>query len=337
MWKMVQCAVQGRSHSKTDTPCQDKTFALIKNGVNVIALADGAGSAKLSHFGAERITHFICSDFSENFDGYFVSEDGAFVKKILVSKMAAELEALSKELGCAVKELASTLLLAAVKENRFILSHIGDGVIGYLKDNDLKIASQPENGEFTNTTVFTTSEDILATMKLIKGNVGDIQGFVLMSDGTEASLYNKREKKLADVLKKIMGLCSVILPEKIEEQLLSSFESVLKQATTDDCSIVLMVNDKGAFPGYKNLSDGERSKLLGVSGSVSRKRLRRYDDILNTLEGGRTLKNTSKIIHLRPKFTKKHLDKLLQLNFIEKKGTRYHTILIMDGCPSQKP
>ena len=330
MWKMVQCAVQGRSHIKTNIPCQDKTFTLVKNGVNVIALADGAGSANLSHFGAERITHFICDDFSENFDSYFATEDGASVKKELVSKIVVELYDLSKELNCGLKELASTLLFVAVKENQFILSHIGDGVIGYLKDDGLKIASQPENGEFTNTTVFTTSKDVLATMKLIKGNIGDIQGFVLMSDGTEVSLYNKREKKLADVLKRIMSLCLVILPEKIEEQLLSSFESVIKQATTDDCSIVLMVNDKDSFPGYKNLNDIEKNKLLDFHISVSKKHLRRYDEILKGLECEQTLKDISKTIHLKPKFTKKHFDKLLQLNLIEKKGARYHTIVIMD-------
>ena len=42
MWKIVQCAVQGRSHIKADIPCQDKTFALVKNEVYVMALADGA-------------------------------------------------------------------------------------------------------------------------------------------------------------------------------------------------------------------------------------------------------------------------------------------------------
>lgn len=330
MWKMIQCAVQGRSHIKANIPCQDKTFTLVKNGVNVIALADGAGSANFSHFGAERITRFICDDFSENFDSYFAAEDGASVKKELVSKIVIELDDLSKELNCGLKELASTLLFVAVKENQFILSHIGDGVIGYLKDDDLKIASQPENGEFTNTTIFTTSKDVLETMKLIKGNSGDIQGFVLMSDGTEVSLYNKREKKLADVLKRIMSLCLVILPEKIEEQLLSSFEYVIKQATTDDCSIVLMVNDKDSFPGYKNLNDIEKNKLLDFHVSISKKRLRRYDEILKGLECEQTLKDISKIIHLKPKFTKKHLDKLLQLNLIEKKGARYHTIVIMD-------
>ena len=52
MWNSVQCAVQGRGHFKTDMPCQDKTNYLCKNETSVIALADGAGSATMSHFGA---------------------------------------------------------------------------------------------------------------------------------------------------------------------------------------------------------------------------------------------------------------------------------------------
>lgn len=331
MWKIVQCAVQGRSHVKTEVPCQDKTFSLVKNGVSVIALADGAGSAKLSHFGAERITKFICCDFAENFDDYFLADDGASVKKELISKVVVEINSLSKELNCEIKELASTLMFVAVKNDQFIISHIGDGVVGYLKNDELKIASQPENGEFTNTTVFTISKDALTTMKLIKGNIGSIRGFVLMSDGTETSLYNKRDKRLADVLKKIMNLSVVIPVAKMEEQLINSFESTIKRATTDDCSIALMVNDNDRFLGYSNLDKGEKAKLLDFSISVvPQKRLKRYDDILNGLEGEKTLKDISRIIHLKPKYTKRHLDRLLQLNLIEKNGSKYRTIVIMN-------
>ena len=60
MWNSVECAVQGRGHIKSDIPCQDKTFHVHENGVDVIALADGAGSARLSHYGAEFVTKQIC-------------------------------------------------------------------------------------------------------------------------------------------------------------------------------------------------------------------------------------------------------------------------------------
>lgn len=336
MWKIVQCAVQGRSHIKTGIPCQDKTFSIIKKGVSVIALADGAGSAKLSHFGAERITKFICDDFAKNFDDYFVEEDGVSIKRELISKILVELGNLSKELECELKELASTMMFVAVKDDQFIISHIGDGVVGYLKDDELKIASQPENGEYANTTVFTTSKDALNTMKLLKGNLGNIQGFVLMSDGTEASLYNKREKRLADILKKIMNLCMVVPQEKIEQQLINSFESTIKKATTDDCSIALMINDIDSFPGYTKLREDEKAKLLGFDiGTIPKKRLKRYDDILGGLVSERTLKDISGVIHLKPKYTRRYLNRLLHLNLIEIKGAKYQTIVIMDLKPAR--
>lgn len=333
MWKTLQCAVQGRSHIKTEIPCQDKTFTSIENGVSVIALADGAGSANLSHFGAERITQFICKDLTENFDAYFNMEDGVSVKKEIMLKINIELNYLSKDLQCELKDLASTLMFVAVKDEQFIISHIGDGVVGYLKDDKLRVASQPENGEFTNTTVFTTSKDALTTMKLIKGNIGDIQGFVLMSDGTEVSLYSKREKKLADVLKKIMNLSLIIPVRKIEEQLIHSFEATIKNATTDDCSIAFMVKDNGNFRGYFNLNVNEKIKLLNFNTSnVTKKSLRRYDNILKGLESERTLKEISRIIHLKPKYMKRYLDKLIKANLIEKNGFKYRTIVIMNDC-----
>ena len=103
-------------------------------------------------------------------------------------------------MNCTVKDLASTLLFVAVKDDKFILGHLGDGVIGYLKNNCLKTASLPNNGEFSNETYFSTSKDASSHMKLAKGSVRDIDGFVLMSDGTADSFYNKKEKKLCDIL-----------------------------------------------------------------------------------------------------------------------------------------
>lgn len=90
-------------------------------------------------------------------------------------------------------------------------------------------------------------------MRLMKGNLKQINGFILMSDGTETSLYNKKENKLADVLGKIMHMMSFIPTNKIEAQLTDSLYSVIRNATTDDCSISIMVNCEDKFQGYLSL------------------------------------------------------------------------------------
>lgn len=329
MWNVIQCAIQGRGHIKSNTPCQDKTYSIIIGNVRVIALADGAGSERLSQYGAETVTKFICSELSEKFDIYFADKDGAAVKQKLIKGLLKSLNETAKQLDCEMKELASTLLFVAVKNEQFIIAHIGDGVIGYLKENELKIASQPENGEFANTTVFTTSKDAIMTMKLIKGSLGEIQGFVLMSDGTEASLYNKKERKLADVLKKIMQMSTIVPADKIEEQLKQSFENVIINATTDDCSIAMLVKTDAAFKGYLRLNNEQKCKLLGIGSGTPKKIIRRYDDILICLKDKQSVSQIARMIHLKPKYTKKYVNKLCMLNFIEKDGSCYRTIVVM--------
>lgn len=329
MWNVIQCAAQGRSHIKSGLPCQDKTYSAVDNDTQVIALADGAGSAKLSHYGAETVTKFICLELTEKFDTYFSDNDGASVKQQLIEGMLKSLSKTANQLECEIIELASTLLFVAIKNNQFIIAHIGDGVVGYLKNDEMKIASQPENGEFVNTTVFTTSKDAIKTMKLIKGPLGEIQGFVLMSDGTETSLYSKKERKLADVLKKIMQMSTIISVDKVQEQLEQSFENVIVNATTDDCSIAILVKRNDDFKGYLQLDKRQKQKLLGLKSSTSKKTIRRYDDILLYLQNNQSISQIARRIHLKQKYTKKYIDKLCMLNFIEKNGSRYHTIILL--------
>ena len=76
MWRFFQCAVAGRGHERRGIPCQDKTYRFQYNGVNTVALADGAGSAKLSHLGASRISEFTCKEMAEHFDCYYANENG---------------------------------------------------------------------------------------------------------------------------------------------------------------------------------------------------------------------------------------------------------------------
>ena len=330
MWKVIQCAVQGKSHIKDSIPCQDKTFCYTDDNITVTALADGAGSASLSHFGADQITRFICNDFVECFDLYFNDENGITVKQIIDSKIKQQISEMSVDLDCKTSDLSSTLLVAAVKNNKFILLHIGDGVIGYSKNSQIRVATKPENGEFANTTVFTTSSESIATMKLIKGYLNSIDGFILMSDGTEASLYNKKENCLSEALGRLLKMLNYIPAEKMESQLTESFNSVIKDATIDDCSIVMMAFCQ-EFEGYLSLYEKDKYKLMEINQQlhVSKKTFNRLDTILNALIQPCSLKKIARLIHLRPKYAKKYLSRLMFLNYIEKKGCLYHTILIM--------
>lgn len=326
MWKTIQAAAQGRGHIQTQTPCQDKTFALWENGVQVIALADGAGSAPLSHLGAACVTQYICRDFAEHFDQYFQDNDGVGVKTHLLSCILDALSVLAEEQACALKDLASTLLFVAMKDGQYILGHLGDGVIGYLKENALLVASMPENGEFSNTTVFTTSANALASMKMMRGHLGEIGGFVLMSDGTAESLYHKRDHALAKAVKRLFRLCLLHPTEQMEEWLENTLVNTICQATADDCSLILSIRDD--LP-IQLLQDAEKADLLQLNPdlSKSKKQLQRDQVLLTFLQRERRLTEISRRVHMKPRYLHKHLQRLIDLHFIEKTETGYRALV----------
>jgi len=275
IWNTLQSRVQGRSHIANGTPCQDATHIIADGDFCALALSDGAGSAKLSHFGSRAISAKICEILRENFDDYFACDDALKVKQDILVKCLATLNDLAASHACEIKELACTLLAVAAKGGNFIIAHIGDGVIGYLKDGELKVASDPENGEFANTTIFVTSKNALPTMKLIKGALGDIRAFFAMSDGTAAGLYAKRERKFGKAILRHIYL-SAFDAALAQSSLDALIASQVRAKTTDDCSLAIM-SLGAAFGGYFALSAAERKWLIGCR---STRRLGVYDAIL---------------------------------------------------------
>ena len=130
MWRLYECSSQGRAHIKENIPCQDKTCTIERNGVYVISLADGAGSALMSHFGAEAVTNIISIELADNFESYWAESDVKIARMSIYLRFLNCLRNKASDLHCEVNDLASTLLAVAVNGNRFIIIHLGDGVVG---------------------------------------------------------------------------------------------------------------------------------------------------------------------------------------------------------------
>lgn len=328
MWKSVCCEVQGTGHKRMQIPCQDKTFELVHNGVHVIALSDGAGSASLSHFGAERVVRTASAFLAEHFRDCLECEDGRKVKQEIMEELRRDLVKEASTHGCAVHDLASTLLLAAVCEDKFILAHIGDGVIGYLDGGNLKVASAPDNGEFSNETTFVTSNEAAASMRLFKGELKEKSAFVLMSDGTEQSLYHKPSKTLAGIVVKLMHRTCLISGEAMKRQLEDAFTSVISQNTQDDCSIAILARPSKVLRAIDALEFEERRDLYQIPDfdRHTKKRVSRHDALIAFLENPRSLRQIAAEIRLKPKYAKRHLDRLLLLGLIQKNRDLYWKI-----------
>ena len=329
MWRAIGGTAQGNSHIKTGTPCQDKIFTLNRNEDIVVALADGAGSARLSHFGAECTTKVICDYLNSNFDRLFTEEDGIAVKRELLDAILSELDIRCEELECERKDLASTILAIAIINEKFILVHLGDGVIGYLVGKELKVASTPENGEFVNETVFTTSSNALSSIQIKKGEIKNIIGFILMSDGPEVSLYNKRDKQLINGIKNVMLSCSLLPFEEAQRNIQNNIDSVLKNRTADDCSLQIVVNKERVIEQL--LSEDEFfKKVCGISPrNTSPKRLAFYLDLISYLADGKDTNQITKHFHIDKKVLKKRLRSLEHYGIVQSNNGKYYSTITL--------
>lgn len=170
------------------------------------------------------------------------SGDGARVKAEIVQRLLTRLDRTAVRHACARTDLAATFLAVAVDATSFIAVHVGDGVIGYVKHGELKVVSGPDNDEFANTTTFVSSESTAASMRLLRGSLEGVSGFVLMSDGAADSLFNHQTSRLAPACAKMIALTARApharaKDPRYKKQLRTLLDTRIRDATRDDCSI----------------------------------------------------------------------------------------------------
>lgn len=327
MWNTIEYTTIGRGHLMTGVPCQDKVKTYCDKDVTVIALADGAGSSRLSHFGAERILDGITRELALRFEAYY-HQDISVNKTCLADCIKATLDAAQHEYDCELKDLSSTLLAVALSGSKYFVAHIGDGVVGCQKNDELHTISKPDNGSFANETYFTTSASVISRMRIQKGDDKSLFGFVLMSDGTAASLYNKQSDALSPGIKRMMQMTALCSREALLQLFDSSFREAVTSFTQDDCSIALLV-DADAYPAYSDLTINEKMDLLQIFPSSRNKarRLSQADMILEMTIPGCTASQIARQLYAKPFHIKKKLNRLMDIGLIVKNGSRYQNAL----------
>ncbi len=241
--KIIQSYQQGARHKAKNQPCEDRTCSLSKNGVTVIALADGAGSKKYTHSadGAECVTNTISKFFCNNFDKFYEKEDTDELCSVVMTICQRALKNKSNEIDVDdIIKMSSTLLVIAVKDDKMIACHIGDGVIGKLTTKGTEVISAPDNGEFASTTYFITNPMADKHLHIIKDKTYDVISYFLMSDGTQEYVYDEVNKCFHDAARKM-----ALFPynsngqEKLEQTIMDYM--INADASSDDCSFICML------------------------------------------------------------------------------------------------
>ncbi|MDE7421019.1 MAG: protein phosphatase 2C domain-containing protein [Muribaculaceae bacterium] len=227
---IVAASKRGRSHAQDGKP-RDDDFRISfnpQNGWYVLAVADGAGSAKYSREGSRiacEVSESYCKDtlaergdiLEEDVKKYFAEKTQeslqpvvAKVHEVLFKAAIESYKAILKrkdECGGAamVKDFSTTLLLAICRKfsfGWFVASFgVGDGVIAiYDKDSDaVRLLNEPDGGEFAGQTRFLTMESIFRDRPRMRLSiVPDFTALMLMTDGltdpffeTDANLAKK--------------------------------------------------------------------------------------------------------------------------------------------------
>lgn len=238
------CAFEaGRSHLKTQTPCQDYVAARDSNGVTCISLADGAGSRSRSDIGAQVAVTATLAYVCKNFESLWQNMDkhNAKAAQRLVHRCLDAFRRKGAKLGCDINELACTLSFVAYSHGRYIAGHLGDGVIASVDPaGQLRTLSHPENGEFANTTLFLTDPKAISNLRLYRGHIEAASGFAIMSDGTAESLYQKSSKAPAPAVQKLLEWNATLPGKTFRTVLRDNLQQTIVSKTADDCSLGLL-------------------------------------------------------------------------------------------------
>ncbi|MCR4875182.1 MAG: protein phosphatase 2C domain-containing protein [Clostridia bacterium] len=205
-WRQAQGLVIGNDHVEAKLPCQDNVYYIGKNGIHVLAVSDGAGSKQYSQYGSEIATKSVCEYLIREFDNLYLScekygktkeeieESEKLVKESIFNYVKKQILEKADELSVSIDELACTLLFVAKKDEKFLIGHIGDGVIAGLfnsgADESLRVISHPENGEQINITFFMSDPDAIDHFRITATRMYNLSGVMLMSDGPEEVLYH---------------------------------------------------------------------------------------------------------------------------------------------------
>jgi hypothetical protein len=190
-WRYVQAYSRGTSHLVNGLPCQDRALSKIitdSDGQEIFlgAVADGAGSALRSEYGAEIATKLILKKL-ENFlrQGEALTNLSRTVIEQWITQISDQIGELANDEGLSRREYACTLLVAAMKPMEGCFFQVGDGVIVIGAQGEYHPIFWPMTGEYANSTYFITDTSDRAQLQFEIINDRLIEDVALMSDGLQ--------------------------------------------------------------------------------------------------------------------------------------------------------
>ena len=253
----------GNKHVNRGTPCEDASYAVTKNGVSVVCIADGAGGKQYTdaRFGSDCAVHVITDTLCEHFDALYSENREAAVRGYLMAKLRVAFADIMEERTIdVIDRLSCTLLFVAVKDRRMMIGHIGDGLIVRISPSGVSPISMPQNDK-DGKTYFVTAAHADNYMRLLKTTVDDVHAIALMTDGVQDSVYNEEAGLVKPV---VVKMAEAFVPgrEEGEKSVLETVQKFIVGSSnvSDDASFGVMLFEGTQAPDPNTL-DSEAAKF----------------------------------------------------------------------------
>lgn len=238
--RLAWSCIAGRSHAATGKGCEDAAGGVhLGRRGGMVALADGAGSARHAAIGAATTVAVALAAAAEILD-----ECPPTVEPLrILTPIHKALEMNAEELSCTLADLAATLLVVAAKRHEgqvaWFAAHMGDGVIAADFGAGTRLLSSPENGEFGNCTYFVTDRHAPLHLRVYSG-IAPEATFLLMSDGTAESLFRRHDQSLAPAVSHLLAWSRELTSRALKRVLTRNLKELIRPRTMDDVGIALL-------------------------------------------------------------------------------------------------
>ena len=245
MWRCIAASVRGIGHERSGHPCQDAHgWRAVGSTIMAATVADGAGSAASSEVGARIASDSALEAIVASIGLVMPATDENWSDAMLGAALAAKtaVEAEAELRGIEVRDLASTLIVAAAYPAGIAVAQIGDGaVVVREKSGGLSAVTIPQNGEYLNETIFLVSPSAIETAQVVVWH-GEPSQFALFSDGLQTiALSAKENTPFAPFFEPLFRFASGITDQIRADLELAEFlkSPRFEQRTDDDLTLVL--------------------------------------------------------------------------------------------------
>ena len=235
-WTVTAAKQAGTSHLRHGEGCADAFACASGDGVLVLAVADGAGSARC---GADGAAHAVSC-----------AVELALQETDLRSVFQGTLDSLLERVGDRPPaDFHTTLLLAVLTEDALAVGNIGDGWAVIREGGALRAVAAPERSEYVNETFFLTSRGALDEAAYEVVPAPGLDAVALLTDGSAwFSIDLDNRTPSAVLFGKLFDFASdASRPAAERDEELARFlasEMVIRK-TDDDKTMVLAVRDAG--------------------------------------------------------------------------------------------